>query len=105
MQVDITGYQVHYNGTMMIVDSPTTTLTFTAPSLPDGVFTDTVAITVTAINKFGVGLPSDLVATEIIGTLHCVYEAIIILVMIMKIIAGKIIVATCVYNKFKYVHG
>ena len=86
MQVDITGYQVHYNGTMTNVDSPTTTLSFTAPSLPDSVFTDTVAITVAAINKFGVGLPSDLVTTEIIGTLHCVYVAICmyVLVMIMK---------------------
>ena len=35
-QGDISGYQVYYNGTMINVNSSTTTLTFTAPSLPDG---------------------------------------------------------------------
>ena len=54
-QGDITGYQVYYNGTMMNVNSSTTTLTFTAPSLPDGVFTGTVVVMVIAINEFGIG--------------------------------------------------
>ena len=56
----------------MNVDSSTTTLTFTAPSLPDGMHNGTIAVTVTAINKFGVGLPSDLVTAEIIGTIYCI---------------------------------
>ena len=46
-------YEVYYNGTMINVTSPTTELTFTAPSLPDGVFVDNITITVTAINRFG----------------------------------------------------
>ena len=58
-QGDITGYQVYYNGTMMNVNSSTTTLTFTAPSLPDGVFTGTVVVMVIAINEFGIGPASN----------------------------------------------
>ena len=58
-QGDITGYQVYYNGTMMSVNSSTTTLTFTAPSLPDGVFTGTVVVMVIAINEFGIGPASN----------------------------------------------
>ena len=58
-QGDITGYQVYYNGTMITVTSSTTTLTFTAPSLPDGVFTGTVVVMVTAINRYGIGPASD----------------------------------------------
>ena len=52
-------YEVYYNGTMENVTSPTTELTFTAPSLPDGVFVDKITVTVTAINRFGHGTPSD----------------------------------------------
>ena len=58
-QGDITGYQVYYNGTMKNVNSSTTTLTFTAPSLPDGVFSGTVVVMVTAVNRFGIGPASD----------------------------------------------
>ena len=58
-QGDITGYQVYYNGTMMNVNSSTTTLTFTTPSLPDEVFTGTVVVMVTATNRYGIGPPSD----------------------------------------------
>ena len=64
-QGGITGYQVYYNGTMINVNSSTTTLTFTAPSLPDGVFTGTVVVMVTAVNRFGVGPASDLTTAEI----------------------------------------
>ena len=60
-------YQVHYSGITVNVSSSTTTLTFTAPVLPDGVFTGTVVVMVTAINRFGIGIPSDPVATEIKG--------------------------------------
>ena len=56
---NITGYQVYYNGTMMNVDSSTTTLAFTAPSLPNGKFNDTVVVRVTAVNNLGVGPVSD----------------------------------------------
>ena len=52
-------YEVSYNGTMQNVSSSTTTLTFTAPSLPDGVFSGNITVTVTAINRFGRGMPSD----------------------------------------------
>ena len=66
-QGDITGYQVYYNGTMRNVNSSTTTLTFTAPSLPDGVFTGIVVVMVTTINRFGVGPTSDPATAEING--------------------------------------
>ena len=56
---DITGYQVYYNGTLKDVNSSTSTLTFTAPSLSDGVFSGTVVVMVTAVNRFGVGPASD----------------------------------------------
>ena len=52
-------YEVNYNGTVQSVTSPNTTLTFTAPSLPDGVFDGYITVTVTAINRLGAGLPSD----------------------------------------------
>ena len=49
----------------MNVNSSTTTLTFTALSLPDGVFTGTVVVMVTAISKFGIGPASDPATAEI----------------------------------------
>ena len=58
-QGDITGYQVYYNGTMINVNSSTTTLTFNAPSLPDGVFTGTVVVIVSAVIRLIVGPASD----------------------------------------------
>ena len=64
-QESTTGYQVYYNGTMINVNSSTTTLTFTAPSLPDGVFTGTVVVMVTAIDRYGVGPVSDTEVVEI----------------------------------------
>ena len=64
-QGDITGYQVYYNGTMM--NSSTTTLTFTAPSLPDGVFTGTVVVMVTAVSRYGVGPASNPQTTTVTG--------------------------------------
>ena len=66
-QGDITGYQVYYNGTMMNVSSSTTTLTFTTPSLPDDMFTDTVVVMVTAVNKYGVGPASNPETATITG--------------------------------------
>ena len=67
-QGDITEYQVCYNGTTKNVNSSTTTLTFTAPSLPDGVFTGTVVVMVTAINRYGVGPDSDHFNATVTGT-------------------------------------
>ena len=72
-QGDITGYQVYYNGTMRNVNSSTTTLTFTAPSLPDGVFSDTIVVMVTGFNQFGTGLPSDPATAGINGTYVSMY--------------------------------
>ena len=56
---------------MINVNSSTTTLTFTAPSLPDDVFTGTVVVMVTGFNQFGTGLPSDPATAEIYGTYIC----------------------------------
>ena len=36
-------------------NSSATTLTFTAPSLPDGVFADNITVTISAVNRFGHG--------------------------------------------------
>ena len=52
-------------GQWRMFTSPTTELAFTAPSLPDGVFVDNITVTVTAINRFGYGMPSDPVEFEI----------------------------------------
>ena len=52
-------YEVNYNGTMQNVTSPNTTLTFTAPSLPDEIFVGYVVVNVTAINRLGRGAASD----------------------------------------------
>ena len=49
----------------MLIVQLLTTLTFAAPSLPDGAFSDTVYVVVIAINQFGVGLDSNPVTTEI----------------------------------------
>ena len=67
-QENITGYQVYYNEIMINVNSSTTTLTFTAPSLPDDVFTDAVVVMVTAVNRFGEGPDSDHVMATVTGT-------------------------------------
>ena len=52
---------------MINVNNSTTTLTFTAPSLPDGVFTGAVVVVVTAISRLGIGSPSASVSTLITG--------------------------------------
>ena len=52
---------------MRNVNSSTTTLTFTAPSLPDGVFSGTVVVMVTAVSRFGMGSPSASVSALITG--------------------------------------
>ena len=58
----------------MNVNSSTTTLTFTAPSLPDGVFTGTVVVMVTATSRYGIGPTSETEAAVIYGNtfLHVV---------------------------------
>ena len=43
----------------MNVNNSNTRLTFTAPSLPDGVFTGTVFVMVTAFSRYGIGPASD----------------------------------------------
>ena len=60
-------YQVHYSGMIVNVDSSTTTLTFTAPSLPDDVFTGTVVVMVIGISEFGIGPASNPETAEIRG--------------------------------------
>ena len=51
----------------MNVTSPTTTLIFTAPSVPDGVFTGTVVVMVTAVSRYGVGPASNPETATITG--------------------------------------
>ena len=72
---DITGYRVHYNGRLMEVNSPTTALTFNAPSLPHDVFTGTVVVMVAATNEFGIGPISDPVTATINGTVLLVMDS------------------------------
>ena len=50
---------MHYNGTRINVNSSTTTITFIAPSLPDGEHDGVVMVMVIATNQFGVGPESD----------------------------------------------
>ena len=50
-----------------MLSSSTTTLTFTAPSLPDGVFTGTVVVMVIGVNEFGIGPASNPETAEIRG--------------------------------------
>ena len=56
---------MYYNGTMMNVNSSTTTLKFTAPLLPEDVFAGTVVVMVTPINRYGIGPASDPASAEI----------------------------------------
>jgi len=58
---------VNFNETVIIVNFSITTLTFTAPSLPDGVFSGTVVVMVTVISRFGIGPASNPVTAEITG--------------------------------------
>ena len=58
---------MYYNGTTRNVDSSTTALTFTAPLLPDGLFTGTVVVTVAAISRLGVGPTSNPLSALIFG--------------------------------------
>ena len=51
----------------MNVNSSTTTLTFTAPSLPDGVFTGTVVVMVTAVSRYGIGPASNQETATVTG--------------------------------------
>ena len=52
---------------MTNVTSSTTTLTFTAPPLLDGVFAGTVIVMVTAISRYGIGPSSDFANAVITG--------------------------------------
>jgi len=58
---------VYYNGIIINVNYTITTQTFTTPSLPDGVFSGTVVVMVTAISRLGVGPASDPATAEITG--------------------------------------
>ena len=58
---------MYFNGTLINFANSTTTLTFTAPSPPDGVFTSTVVVMVTAVGIFGEGVPSEPAIAAIVG--------------------------------------
>ena len=63
---------MNYNGTIRVVASSTTTLTFIAPSLLDDVFSGTVVVMVTAISRFGMGPTSDPVTAKIDSMCICI---------------------------------
>ena len=78
------GYQVHYSGVIVNVNSSITTLIFTAPSLPDDVFTGTVVVMVTAFSRYGIGPASEPANATLTGmnklltrAFICVYYAIV----------------------------
>ena len=73
---------------MINVNSSTTTLTFIAPSLPDGVFTGTVVVMVTAVNRLGIG-PASAANAEIDGMYY------------VHIYIRMCIPCTCSYLNFK----
>lgn len=56
---------VHINEPAIFATSSTTTLTFNAPSLPDGMFADDISVTISAVNKFGYGPNSTSNSVEI----------------------------------------
>ena len=58
-------YMVYYNGNFENVTSPTAYLMFRAPAVPEGYFDSNVTVSVTAINRFGAGPPSENVSAEI----------------------------------------
>ena len=51
-------YQVYYNGTTREVDNVTLSLTFSFSPLSVGIFRDNIHLIVTAVNRFGNGMPS-----------------------------------------------
>ena len=56
---------VYIGAPVMLATSSTTTLTFTAPSLPDGVFADDITAIISAFNIFGYGPNSTSNSVEI----------------------------------------
>ena len=67
---------------MINVDNSTTTLTFPAPSLPDGVFNDTIAVMVIATTVNGIGIASE-PTTEVIIGITCIMHNLCSYVYIM----------------------
>ena len=53
----------------MSVNNSNTRLTFTAPSLPDNVFTGTVVVMVTATSRYGIGPASEPEAAVVNGNI------------------------------------
>ena len=70
----------------MNVNSSTTTLTFTAPSLPDGAFTHTVVVMVTAVNSYGKGPASDPETAIIYGKHVAIYISSYVIILLMMCI-------------------
>ena len=58
---------MYYNGTIRNASSSNTTLTFTAPSLPDGVFTGNIVVMVSAMSIYGIGPASDSEPVTVFG--------------------------------------
>ena len=67
----------------MSVNSSTTTLTFTTPSLPDGVFIHTVVVMVTAVNRYGIGPASDPETAIVYGKHVAIYISSYVTMLLM----------------------
>ena len=61
---------------MINTTTSTSQLTFTAPSLPDGMFTSTIVVMVSVLSRYGIGPSSDETATitgKMMSNLHTIF--------------------------------
>ena len=70
----------------MSVNSSTTRLTFTTPSLPDGAFIHTVVVMVTAVNRYGIGPASNPETARMYGKHVPVYISSYVTMLLMMCI-------------------
>ena len=78
----------------MNVNSSTTRLKFTIPSLPDGTFTHTAVVMVTAVNRYGIGPASNPETAIIYGKHVAMYISSYVTMLLMM----------CITIKNNYVH-
>ena len=58
-------YQIHYFEVMLNLTTTNSSLLFQAQPVLEDIYVDNVTITVTAINRFGIGEPSNVVTVKI----------------------------------------
>ena len=98
-------YQVQYSGIVVNVNNSTTTLMFTAPSLPDDVSTGTVVVMVSAINRYGIG-PASAATTEIRGnTLHLYVRIYTICNILTNVMIGIMIIIHTYVRTYVRMYG